>query len=385
MASSPPPTWLLREANAEPYPLARIETLPVDVDNLASTLDKISVESVEPAKPAKKPSPSANISNVLGLFRLHQQGLLEEGSMKAHLSSAEHVQLWALLWDRYPGLAEWAEYKICYDFDPRTKVLSIRMPTLVHKEFVGSVNKKILSELDRIASSIPATFANMVQEIRCDGSSQFTPRTDEDGKILERLRNKPDSQFRHRKAQFPSVVFEISYSQKRKDLPRLAYDYISKSRGSVSVVVGLDVGYKGGKEATLSVWRPKFWTDEAGELHLTVETTVSNQPYRGGDGAGIPGQLNLQLKDFAPAPLFNGLPTNTQNRPITVTHEYLAQRLTEAEASHDTVEGHEGCTGEHYREKMIVDARPSKPGAEFTSDDDSEIQERQGRGARRGV
>ncbi|KAI9781052.1 MAG: hypothetical protein M1839_006327 [Geoglossum umbratile] len=377
MTSSTPLTSSLGEANAEPCPLTCAETLPVNVDGLALTLDKTTV------KPTKKPSTPANISNVLRLFRLHQQGLLEEGWIKAHLSSAEHVQLWALLWDQHPQLAEWAEHKIRYDFDPRAKVLTIRISTRVHERFLASVDKRILSELDGIANSLPATLASAVQEIGWDRSSRFTTGTDKDRAILEQVCNEPDSQYGHDKARFPSVIIEVSYSQKRKDLPHLADTYILKSGGSVSVVVGLDVGYKAGKEATLSVWRPKFWTDEAGELHLAVETTISNQLYRDKDGAGTPGQLDLKLKDFAPASLLNGLPTDIQNRPITITHKYLTEHLTKAEELYDMVQGDKGCVGEHYGKKMIVHERPSSPHEEFNSDDDAEIRERQRKRARR--
>ena len=39
--------------------------------------------------------------------------------------------------------------------------------------------------------------------------------------------------------QYPGVVIEVSYSQKRKDLPLVAKDYIIGSKGSIGVVVGI--------------------------------------------------------------------------------------------------------------------------------------------------
>jgi hypothetical protein len=85
-------------------------------------------------------------------------------------------------------------------------------------------------------------------------------------------KDEPDTSFWHDDAVYPGVIIEISYSQKRKTLGRLAEDYLLDSDGSVQVVVGLDIEYgrKGSckstsrkstsrkstsRKATLSVWR----------------------------------------------------------------------------------------------------------------------------------
>jgi len=47
-------------------------------------------------------------------------------------------------------------------------------------------------------------------------------------------------------------VIEVLYLQKRKDLERLADDYILGSDSDIRVVVGLDIEYKTGKKAPLS-------------------------------------------------------------------------------------------------------------------------------------
>lgn len=96
-------------------------------------------------------------------------------------------------------------------------------------------------------------------------------------------------------------MIEVSYSQKRKDLSRLADDYILGSYGNIRVVVGLDIEYKGSKEATLSVWRPHFETNKAGEKELVAQQTVANQIFRGRNRKPITsraGGLQLRLRDF---------------------------------------------------------------------------------------
>ena len=85
----------------------------------------------------------------------------------------------------------------------------------------------------------------------------------------------PDGSFGHRSAPYPGVVIEVSYSQKRKDLQRLADDYILGSSSSIRVLVGLDIEYNG-RSATLSVWRPQFVID-AGQTVLQVEQTVIDE------------------------------------------------------------------------------------------------------------
>ena len=86
----------------------------------------------------------------------------------------------------------------------------------------------------------------------------------------------PDATFRHLGARYPGVVIEICYAQKRKDLPRLADDYILGSDANIQAVIGLDVEYRG-KMATLSVWRPRFLINDDGEEELDAEQTVANQ------------------------------------------------------------------------------------------------------------
>ena len=70
-------------------------------------------------------------------------------------------------------------------------------------------------------------------------------------------KHKLDAFFWHDDAQFPGVIIEVAYSQKRKRLDRLAEEYLLDSDASVQVVVILDIGYgkKGSRKATLSVWR----------------------------------------------------------------------------------------------------------------------------------
>jgi len=93
---------------------------------------------------------------------------------------------------------------------------------------------------------------------------------------------------------------EVSYSQKRKVLERIAEEYILGSNGDICVVIGLDIEYSG-KMATLSIWRPRVVDTEAKE-ELLADLTVADLVFRNDDGSPntSPGSgLYLSLRDFA--------------------------------------------------------------------------------------
>ncbi|PBP19279.1 hypothetical protein BUE80_DR009502 [Diplocarpon rosae] len=159
-----------------------------------------------------------------------------------------------------------------YDYFPSASQLVIRRPTLLHqavtKRIVKEIEVQLKSIQDRFIKDSSAEFANEISSER----SSTIKSTDE-----EYSRHDPDEQFRHQKAQFPGVVIEVSYSQKRKDLGRLADDYILGSDGEVRVVAGVHIGCRNSKKATLSVWRPKIVTNQAGEKEVVAQLVVANQ------------------------------------------------------------------------------------------------------------
>jgi hypothetical protein len=94
----------------------------------------------------------------------------------------------------------------------------------------------------------------------------------------------PDAYFRHFKAQYPGVILELYYSQKKRYLSRLANDYILGSNSNIGVVIGIKVEYKGskkasGKAASVFIYRSRISMNDSGAKELTVVKTVSNQVY----------------------------------------------------------------------------------------------------------
>lgn len=82
-----------------------------------------------------------------------------------------------------------------------------------------------------------------------------------------------------RRRNIQELAIEVSFTQKRKDLARLADNYILRPDGNIRAVMGLDIEHKRSKEATLSVRRPHFEIHEAGMKELVAQQSVTNQVY----------------------------------------------------------------------------------------------------------
>jgi len=143
------------------------------------------------------------------------------------------------------------------------------MPSVLHEKLAADIIDEIRQQLRSIASE-GGPAAEFAKNIRPNGSGTITFDDSDFG------RHDPDASFQHVDAQYPGVIIEVSYSQKRKDLARLAEDYILGSDGNIRVVIGIDVDYKD-KSATLSKWQPRFQVNDAGEEELVAHQTLSDQ------------------------------------------------------------------------------------------------------------
>jgi hypothetical protein len=159
-----------------------------------------------------------------------------------------------------------------YDYDAERDWLVVRMPTAVHELFIARVEDAVVSQLKSIrkGSDNAAAFAQKVDSARST-EIRFPVTGGSSGK---RSKHEPDASFWHNDAQYPGVIVEVAYSQKKRRLRRLAEDYLLDSDASVQVVVGLDIEYgrKESREATLSVWRSQLHhTDDGVELRVVDE------------------------------------------------------------------------------------------------------------------
>lgn len=86
----------------------------------------------------------------------------------------------------------------------------------------------------------------------------------------------PDIKFTYAGAKYPSFVIQIVYSQSEKrSLPKLEEEYIVQNEGTILLVIGVEVIYRGKKMGIISTWCPKFSADDQGEYLASQQTIVS--------------------------------------------------------------------------------------------------------------
>ncbi|KAG8406855.1 hypothetical protein J3459_018613 [Metarhizium acridum] len=197
------------------------------------------------------------------------------------------------------------------------------MPTELHEWVISSVVGDLQHQLQKLGAGHGAS-AGFARAVDARGSPTLDFTKTGYG------RHDPDAQFRHLRAQYPGVVIEVSYTQKRKELAHIAEDYILGSKGSVRVVIGLYIEYRNSKKATLSVWRPDVVQNEAGEPELVAVQTTVDQILLDDEGnlsKNDKAGLYLQLRDFATKALVgtDGLLTDLICIPASTLCLYLEQ------------------------------------------------------------
>jgi hypothetical protein len=161
----------------------------------------------------------------------------------------------------------------------------------VHGLTIGEFEGLVRDQLTDIRRGNDQVAADFARGIRARGSPKIE---DDDGA------HHPDESFAHKDAEVECVILEVSYSQQRQDLLFLADEYILGSHGRTQVVIGIDIEYREekGKEARVTVWRPRY-IEEDGEAVLEAAETETGI-FRVVDGSLVDGEriLRIGLKDF---------------------------------------------------------------------------------------
>ncbi|TVY58864.1 hypothetical protein LSUE1_G009739 [Lachnellula suecica] len=255
--------------------------------------------------PSEEKGSRVSTSQILDGVRNFQRGQALPPWHRFSLQEDEYTRLLAEVGKESESFQGFWKHKLKYDYFPSTSTFIFRMPTATHERFITSVVQETTRQLQTLATadSLTSEFARQLDS--CGSTSIHFP--DEYG------RHDPDGSFGHTQAQYPGVIFEVSYSQKRRDLGRLADDYILGSDGNIRVVIGLDIEYlargKGkevsGKVATISVWRPRI-SDDGNGGELTAHQEIVDLEFRDKDGIANPSPgigISLRLDDFATSAL----------------------------------------------------------------------------------
>jgi hypothetical protein len=257
------------------------------------------------------------------------------------------------------------------------------MPTTLHNTFISGLVTEIEKTLERLADTeIEARpFIKGIKAL--SGALNFLIGDDNQ---QQNIRHEPDIKFQHKDAAWPGVVIEVAYSQKRKSLVSLADNYILGSYGGISVVVGLNLDYKKSKEASISVWRLKYSTNNDGEVEGEVEQVVDNQvtcPLTLGKGStdtdqlfrdakgnhllSLSSSLKLSLKDFAVEEVTRSVP----DLSIMIDSETLCKLLGEAENWDNKAITMQGAKPPQFKRKW----RPQTPPEQLTFSDEEKFLE----------
>ena len=151
------------------------------------------------------------------------------------------------------------------------------MPSGTHEIFTARVVEEINLQLRRLYTDTSRPdLAALAGSIQWCASTDIKFESDLDEDQVCSTRS-PDSSFQHSDAKYPCLVIETSFSQKKKDLPRLADDYIIGSHGNIKLMVGLDIEYRGSKRATVSVWQSEEGYEEDGVPYLCATKITDNE------------------------------------------------------------------------------------------------------------
>ncbi|KAF8848423.1 hypothetical protein BDZ45DRAFT_732937 [Acephala macrosclerotiorum] len=289
--------------------------------------------------PPTDPKPSTRALQVLSVLRNLKDGrsnpILDQPWHAIRLQPGGYKEVQKLV-EADGALSIYVNNKVRYDYWPHSRKLILRMPTRLHESFIGSVARDIDHQLRLIASGNGPS-AEFARDVEDDRSSRLSFKISDN----EISRHEPDSSFYHIKAKWPGVIFEISYTQKRPDLAKLAHVYIVESNGTSRAVVGLDIEYKGKRKQT-------------------KRATISI--FRDDDGNEVPGSdLKLQLRDFATTRLLQQFGPLTED--ITIPASKLCEYLERSEVKHGQNERHSG------------DEEALPPGALKKSQDEATVDE----------
>ena len=128
-----------------------------------------------------------------------------------------------------------------FDWSPYTSRFIVKISTFTHDIFTELLVQKIESQLKIVARG-DTDIAAVLDLVRSESTSDMYLYRHE--AIDERYpKHTPDASFAHTSSQYPSVVIETSYSQRQKELTRLADEYISGSDGNIAMILGLDIEY----------------------------------------------------------------------------------------------------------------------------------------------
>ncbi|KAG4024933.1 hypothetical protein MFRU_078g00040 [Monilinia fructicola] len=340
---STPPTSTPPLASTTPTPINPVSaniSLPLTPPNI----DSYDSYDFKPTTPITASQPE-----IIDFIKLRQQYQLSDQSRRFEVTSLEYQELLRKLDGQdCLELKGFVEDKLRWEYNSITQTLYFPpMPTVRHDSFIEQIAAETKSQLQQITlnddNSSFKEFASKISPIRSgnlylkefdsDSDSDFNHESENElnssSKNNRIIFRQPDEQFQHKDALYPGVIFEVACSQNQKSLDKIAWDYIQYSNGDIKAVVGFELGYGKDMRARISMWKPRY-TTENGEEVLDAELVIFNDPFRSSNKTNLnpTKTLDIPLDSFATsevADLDQPVPV------ISITYEKLAAFLNEGE------------------------------------------------------
>lgn len=274
------------------------------------------------------------------------------------LSPSEHQRFLNLLLltqtpaDESQSLVSWYRHthRLRHDWDPASSSYAVRMPTNLHEFFTRAFMAELLHAIRLVGTKsqeLGAITANMYE----GGSGDITldPPSDSSQDASSPTTRSPDGSIRYTRHLYPASVFELSFSQKRKDLAYLADSYIVDSQHGIRSVIAVDIEYQSprafaspaastvNKLATVSYWTPWTTTDPHDGSPVGASQALLNEvPFRSAQGQALPGALNIPLVHLVPSEIASSHPV-LDKEAVVITYDRLAELLKGAEEQYRMV------------------------------------------------
>lgn len=271
---------------------------------------------------------STSVARVVQLFTKHLEGTLPRALHTTHLTIDEYIELRETL-KQHEELWCYVHAKIRFDYDSDAEELFVRMPTLIHELLATHIGLSIITQFNELVKSFPQPARKYLEGVRHCGTTDVRLCHQPPNGRWSFAKRSPDVSFRHLKEKYPSVIVEVSYSQQRKNLERLADNYIVVSEGDVAVVIGIDLEYRG-IEARIMMWRPRIVKELDGSEAIVSEQTFC-EVFRHANMEPASGNLTLEVRDFAYPDELEEVPDVLKTATISIPFKTMAIWLEEGE------------------------------------------------------
>ncbi|KAF7192081.1 hypothetical protein HII31_06467 [Pseudocercospora fuligena] len=308
-----------------------------------------------PLSPKRSAASIAPVDRVIDVLKLCHSGQLGFDPLEGPWQTLPLDCDFEILLERIKkeGLFGYFDDKIHYDYDELG--FTLRMPSATHEQFICSVTNRISTEIENLANRLAEDqqdeIAEALRGIFRGGSTTLelhVPKLENSSQESEAaeqvVRRSPDYSYYgdiEEGGNMPTLVVEVSYSQQKKDLPRLAESYIIDSKHAIRCVLGLDITYSNAKgeapkdhTATVSVWRPDIEYGADGEEIGVCACDVHEMPFRGSQGITCEGEVQLTLSDLLPQATMQRLPATAYDEHIIIPFADLSAWLYKAELVH---------------------------------------------------